>query len=70
MVHDQDAVNEFMDMQYGPRDNRYNLRERRYRDYGCMNNQVEQSINSNSSIFTQYSLKKGLKHLAMMVQTP
>ena len=27
-IHDQAAVDDFMDVQYGPRGNQYNLRER------------------------------------------
>ena len=48
-------------MKYGCRGNQYNLRERRFRDYGILNNQIENSNGLNSTLFIQYSLKKGLK---------
>ena len=51
----QQRLREEMDRKYGERSGRYDLRARRPRDYGHMNTTLS------STIFTQYSMKKGLE---------
>ena len=58
---EQNALDADMDARYGPRRHQYNLRQRRARDYGFTNTNIDNNDKLTSTIFTQYSLKKGIK---------
>ena len=59
----QARINENMDLQYGPRNHDYNLRDRHLRNYAHLHNTIATSGELVSKVLTQYSLKKGIEQI-------